>query len=133
MTYKEMKAKVEKDYKQAKENNKYVGLRLESKIRKIGEICECSKHNPNRDDDRDFPEFNSKKYNNLPGFDGTSAWDLEQDFEILFMGPYVDWDEEVFFEQEHCYLIAGNEIDNDPDRDYDEIIIKNAEVIKEIF
>jgi len=133
MTYKEMKEKVEKAHKEAKENFDYVGLRLEDKERKNGEICENSKHNPDRDDDRDFPEYGTKEYENLPEFDGTSSWDLEKDFEALFMGPYVDWEDEVFFEQKHCYIIAGNEVDNDTDRDFDEIIIKDAEVVAKIF
>ena len=136
MTYREMKEKVERIYNEAKEEFKFVGLRLENKEREVGDICGKSKHNPNRDDSRDFPEYGSQEYKKLPEFDGTSSWDCRKvvnNFDSMVKGQFVDWEDEVLFERNHAYIIAGNEVDNHIDRDYDEIIIKKAEVIAIIF
>ena len=136
MTYRKMKEKVEKIYNEAKEEFEFVGLRLENKERKAGEICENSKHNPDRDDDRDFPEYGSAEYEKLPEFDGTSSWDCRKvvnNFDEMMKGQFIDWEDELLFEQNHAYIIAGNELDNNPDRDFDEIIIKNAQVIEKVF
>ena len=135
MTFREMKKKIEKTIKENKKDFEYIGLRFENKEREIGGICENSKHNPDRDDDRDFPEHGSEEYNNLPEFNGASAWDLSKDVNIYVEPNYADWKDKIdgWFIGEHCYIIVGNNTDNDLDRDYDEIIIKNAKVVKQIF
>lgn len=51
----------------------FYGLRFENKDRNIGDICETSRHNPERDDERDFPEYGTRQYKKLPRLDGTSA------------------------------------------------------------
>ncbi|NCG67161.1 hypothetical protein GWJ21_04165 [Bacillus coagulans] len=101
----------------------FVGIRFEDKEREIGEICECSKHNLDREDEREFPEYGTPEYDELPELDGTSAWNLEtyRDFE----GPFVTW---------HCYIVGGNQIANQDDGlDDNEIVIKNAVVLEKIF
>ena len=136
MTNKEIKEKIEKAYNEYENEYEYIGLRFENKDREIGDICENSKHNPNRDDSRDFPEYGSEEYEKLPEFEGTSAWDLSiSDMHRTWFGEYMEEDEESHYPAEvsHAYIIAGNEIDNNPDRDFDEIIIKKAEVIAIIF
>ena len=133
MTFKEMKELIEKAIAE-NDDHKYLGLRFENKEREIGEICEKSRHNADRDDDRDFPEFNSDEYENLEQFNGTSAWDLSiNNIDRLFKGEWDEWDEEIYFEREHCYVIAGEKVDNHPDRDYDEIIIEDAKIVAKIF
>ena len=141
-TFKKMKQKIENAYNEYKEKYQYVGLRFEDKEREIGEICENSKHNPDREDPRDFPDFNSKEYENLPEFNGTSAWDLSISdmHRTWFDDSYMDDDEINYLKYEddpelsdNCYVIAGNETDNDIHRDYDEIIIKKAKVVEIIF
>jgi len=136
MTNKEMKQKIENAYKEYKDKYQYVGLRFEDKERDIGEICENSKHNPDREDPRDYPEYGTEEYGNLPEFGGTSAWDLSiNNMHRTWFGDYMEDDEKSYYPEEynHAYIIAGNEVDKDIDRDYDEIIIKNAKVVKIIF
>lgn len=55
----------------------YIGIRFEDKDREVGEICECSKHNLDREDEREFPVYGTPEYDELPELDGTSAWNLE--------------------------------------------------------
>ena len=136
MTNKEIKEKIEKAYNEYENEYEYIGLRFENKDREIGDICENSKHNPNRDDSRDFPEYDSEEYEKLPEFEGTSAWDLNlKDMHRTWFGEYMEDDEESYYPEEynHAYIIAGNEVDNHIDRDYDEVIIKDAEVVEIIF
>ncbi|MDE3837953.1 hypothetical protein C0966_00840 [Bacillus methanolicus] len=101
----------------------YLGIRFEDKEREIGEICEPSRHNLDREDEREFPEYGTEEYESLPLLDGTSAWNLEtyKDFE----GPFATW---------HCYIIGGNELTNKDDGlDDNEIVIKDAVVLEKIF
>jgi len=137
MTNKEIKELIENAYEELKDNHRYVGLRFEDKEREIGEICENSKHNPDREDPRDYPEYGTEEYENLPEFNGTSAWDLDISdmHRTWFDSNYMDDNEKSYYpdEYEHCYIIVGNAVNNHHDRDYDEIIIKNAEVKKIIW
>lgn len=101
----------------------YVGIRFENKERKIGEICECSRHNIDREDEREFPKYGTDEYFEMMELDGTSAWNLE---------TYDDF--EGYFITDHCYIIAGNKISNQDDGlDDNEIVIDNAKVLEKIF
>ena len=136
MTNKEIKERIEVAYNEYENEYEYIGLRFEEKDREIGEICGNSKHNPNRDDSREYPEYDTDEYEKLPEFEGTSAWDLNlKDMHRTWFGEYMEDDEKSYYPEEYnrAYIIAGNEVDNHIDRDYDEIIIKKAEVIAIIF
>lgn len=101
----------------------YIGIRFEDKLRQAGDICECSKHNIDREDERDFPEYGTPEYDEMFEFDGTSAWNLEtyDDFE----GPFMT---------DHCYIVAGRRITNrDDGLDDNEIVIEDAKVLEIIF
>lgn len=101
----------------------YLGIRFEDKEREIGEICECSRHNIDREDEREFPEYGTDEYWEMPELDGTSAWNLE---------TYDDF--EGVFNTYHCYIIGGNRITNQDDGlDDNEIVIENAVVLEKIF
>lgn len=101
----------------------YIGIRFEDKEREIGDICENSRHNTDREDEREFPEFGTEEYEELFELDGTSAWNLETYDD--FVGG---------FDTYHCYIVAGNRITNrDDGLDDNEIVIENAEVIEKIF
>mgnify|MGYP001461346458 CR=1 FL=1 len=101
----------------------YLGIRFEDKDREIGEICECSRHNIDREDEREFPEYGTPEYDEMFELDGTSAWNLE---------TYRDF--EGGFNREHCYIIGGNQIANQDDGlDDNEIVIVNAKVLEKIF
>lgn len=101
----------------------YIGIRFEDKDREIGEICECSKHNLDREDEREFPEFGTPEYDEMFELDGTSAWNLE---------TYDDFEGGFF--NNHCYIIGGNKLTNKDDGlDDNEIVIKKAVVLEKIF
>lgn len=113
----------EKELEKYQDKYYYIGIRFEDKEREVGEICECSRHNIDREDERDFPEYGTEEYEKMFELDGTSAWNLEtfDDFE----GPFNTW---------HCYIIAGNRITNKDDGlDDNEIVIENAVVLEKIF
>jgi hypothetical protein len=110
----------------------YIGVRFENKERQIGDICENSKHNPDRDDERDFPKFDSEEYAELPELIGTSAWDLRDIKYLINRENWIDsnanWD--YAREVSHCYIIAGNDLgNNNVTLDDCEICIVDAKVI----
>lgn len=111
----------------------YIGLRFENKEREIGEVCNNSKHNPNREDEREFPEYGTDEYFEMEELDGTSAWDMSQD--IYTVGHFENRKDDCrnHFITDHCYIIASNELGNHPEPDHNEILIKNAVVIAKIF
>lgn len=129
MTANEMKEMVTKIYEANSwdhDGDYYeVGIRFEDKEREVGEICENSKNNYNREDERDFPEYGTAEYDEMEEFDGTSAWDLRN---------YDDWGRPEDFMTKYCYIIAGDNLTNQDDGlDYNEIVIENAKVIAKIF
>ena len=112
----------------------YLALRFESKNRNVGDIItENSKHNADRSDERDFPEFGTPEYEELEELDGISAWvighlknmyryQLENDVESL------GW--------KHAYFIGSDEVgyaNDDILLDNGEILLKNAIVLGKIF
>lgn len=117
----------------------FFGIRFEKKERAVGDVCECSRHNPDRVDDRDFPSYSSNEYASLPELDGTSAWRVrcvDGDWRKSFCDIWVvGWQDKelTFFNDTHCYLIAGNDNVTHDDCDTNEIVIKNAVVIAILF
>ena len=111
----------------------YFGIRFEDKDREIGEICEASKHNPDREDYREFPEFGTSEYDDLEELDGTSCWDLEGDWLASFWSYNKTPEEKLAIMADHCYVIAGDDSPQFEDRDPNEILITDAVVIAKIF
>lgn len=100
-----------------------LGIRFEDKDREVGETCECSRHNVDREDEREFPEYGTPEYDNMFEFDGTSAWHLES-FDD-FKGPFYS---------DHCYIIGGQrDANKDDGLDVGEIVIENAVVLEKLF
>lgn len=99
-----------------------VGIRFENKLRKIGEICEPSKDNSSREDERDFPEYGTDEYKQLDEMAGTSSWDIDQweTFNLSFTGT-------TYFNCEHIYIIGGYDYVNGPDEG--EYLIKDAIIL----
>lgn len=122
---------------------KYIGIRYEDKERQINEVCENSKDNPDREDEREFPEFGSEEYEELPELAGTSAWtihnednqgitpdyDDEDDRESII--EELDWDNfDSIDYSKHVYIIGSNEESTDRDLcDPCEIVICDAKVL----
>ena len=120
---KNIKVACEKALEKFEDDYSFLGVRFEDKEREIGETCENSRHNTEREDEREFPEYGTEEYDEMVEFDGTSSWNLEtyDDFE----GP---------FDTYHCYIIAGSYLTNKDDGlDDNEIVIENAKVIAKIF
>lgn len=137
----EMYEKVKAIYEANEDKYYYIGLRFEDKDREIGDVCENSKHNPDRDDERDFPEFGSEEYDDLPELDGTSAWNMDPVANGRVYAPgfgrISDWHMEMpcerLFFADHCYVIAGEHRGYHEDPDENEILIQDAVVIAKIF
>jgi hypothetical protein len=120
-----------------------VGIRYEEKKRSVGEICEDSKDNPDRDDSRDFPAYESDEYNELPSMGGTSAWLIYHEERQLVTPDYNDEDdiEDILddliwdnlpdgeSDSEHIYIVGGKSGETREDYDVNEVVIKNAKVL----
>lgn len=128
MTYNQMIETVKAAYDLFADEYMYVGVRFESKMREIGEACESSMHNPDREDERDFPAYGTPEYDELEELNGTSAWDAEHYSMFAMKG-----DSEAAWMGEHCYIIAGDDIGTHPDPDANEILIRGAKVVKVIW
>lgn len=134
MTGLEMMEKVNKIYEDNKDQYDYIGLRYENKSREAGDICECSKNNIDRADERDFPVYGTDEYSETPSFNGTSAWDLRQKETRKVNQFYADRDCTGASGTDHCYIVVGNEISNmDDGLDYNEIVIVDAKVLAVIY
>jgi hypothetical protein len=140
MNIHEMYAKVREIYEANEEKYCYIGIRFENKDREIGEECEWSKDNPDREDERDFPEYGTPEYDELPTLDGTSAWDLSLLSDRFYPGFgetrwITDLDKECsrYFLTNHCYIIAGDKRGRHDCPDDGEILIRDAVVIAQIF
>lgn len=104
----------------------YYGIRFEDKARQVGDICECSKDNRDRTDERDFPEYGTPEYDEMPELEGSCAWDAASiDYAIR---PSRRGGNAVDAFCEHVYLIAGNRACEGGGDDY-EVCIEDAVVI----
>lgn len=143
MTYAEFKKLIEEKTKNLDTDEyEFFGLRFENKEYKIGDICLPSKHNPNREDERDFPEYGSEEYEELEELCGTSAWlicsyNSDVNMELLSQsfipGDYalgLEFKKELYGK---CYIIAGYNTKTHDDADCNEIVIKDAVVVDIIF
>ena len=100
------------------------GIRFEKKERVIGE--EITDNSKELVDDREFPEYGTPEYNELPEIDGISTYlvaDLENDT-IEDLNKLI---EDIKKTSEKVYLIAGD--DNGMGLDANEQIIGNGIVI----
>lgn len=136
MTYGEM-FQIAKDFYEEHEwdygEYSKMGIRFEDKQREIGEICECSKSNPDREDARDFPEFGTVEYDELEELGGTSAWDLSQNRIYDFDSRSANKSASSQFSTKHCYIIIGRYESHDIAEDEGEIIIQDAKVVMQLF
>ena len=122
-------------YETNKNEYEFIGLRFENKQRETNEICECSKNNPNREDERDFPQFGTEEYNNYATWNGTSAWDLSEKHTTKVNSWESNKETDCcYIDEAHCYIVAGNyNCNSDDGLDDYEIVIEDAKVIAVIF
>jgi len=110
------------------ENFWYTGIRFEEKVRQVGEIItDFSKHNVDREDIREFPEFGTEEYEEMKALEGVSAWHLD----------YFEFDADQKRYASHCYLLASDnaivDIDGDLELDENELVMQDAEIIAQLF
>lgn len=101
-----------------------VGVRFDNRELKEGFVFENSKHNPNREDERVFPIFDSEEYEELPELDGTSVWTFRAIKDLT--GDYG-------FAYDHCYLVTVDETGYHDDPDEGEELFKECTVLEVIF
>lgn len=99
-----------------------VGLRFESKLYEVGDELPCSKHNLDRDNEDDMPEWGTPEYEDMFELDGTSSHNPKYVYRYLTDG--------IPFYGEHCYIIKGDYTTNECDAlDDGESVIANAKVL----
>ena len=134
----EMYNQVKEIYKANEYEYRYIGLRFEDKERQLNEICSNSKHNEDREDEREFPSFGSDDYEEMYDLDGTSAWNIETDdfpgFGSNLKGTDLEKECNRHFLTQHCYIVASDRLgSSNVALDENEILIKDAKVIARIF
>lgn len=129
MTYDELKALVEQVEEEKDDGfgNIVVGVRFDDKLYQVGDVLPNTKDNPDREDDREFPEFGTDEYNELPELDGTSAWEINA---WWLKGENFNAGE---FFTDHAEIIYGEISDDDYAPDEGEILIADAKVAKILF
>jgi len=134
MTVNEMIEMARKVFLENEMDYSYIGLRFEDKEREIGETCENSRHNLDREDERDFPEHGTEEYEEMFEMDGTSAWFIDENKKLNYSKNELEMNVHSLHIVNHAYIIAGNEITNTDDAlDDGEIVIKDAVVLAKIF
>ena len=130
MTYTELKALVEQVEEEQDDvfGGIVVGIRFDDKLYKVGDLLPNTKDNPDREDDREFPEFGTAEYNDLPELDGTSAWDVN-----AWWLRDSDFSNANAFLTDHAEIIYGEVSDDDYAPDDGEILIADAKVAKILF
>ena len=129
MTYREFNEAVKSAIENTSvELGEVVGVRFDDVKREIGDICNNSRHNADREDERDFPEYGSDEYDDMDELDGTSAWKPT----INIKQTWKSLDDNLSVMYSHCYIVVGDK-ERHPDPDVDEILISNARVVAEIF
>lgn len=137
LTKKEMYELIEKRVKELEEDFFFVGIRFEDKERQVGDIItDVSRHNPDRDDERDFPEYGTEEYEEMEELDGVSAWEANQKHIYSYKKGEENEPARKGFLTKHCYLIASDDAVNPGDDvmlDEGEIVLENAEVMEVLF
>ena len=76
-----------------------VGIRFEEKQYNVGDVIADSKHNADKEDEREFPNFNSEEYAELPELPGVSTWNTTT----------VNTVEDALRWHSHCYIVVGDD------------------------
>lgn len=138
MTIQEMYDKAMKIYQANDENmdHQVVGIRFENKEREVGEEVESSKHNMDREDDRDFPDYDSEEYKEMYELDGSSSWGWSAWEDVLLRQGGAENKAQGSFNGSHAYLIAGDYSQEDHDEillDQGEEVVVNAVVLHKFY
>ena len=130
MNMTEMNAIIAAAYEELKEGYWFVGLRFEDVDRNVGDVCNNSRNNSDREDEREFPDFNTSEYDEMDEMNGSSAWNLN----CYHYDKNEIEDVTTYYRQAHCYIVASDRADESAENlDEGEIIITDAEVMVKVF
>lgn len=104
-----------------------IGIRFEDRDLNIGDEVGCSKHNADREDEREFPEYGTEEYEEMYELDGASSWG-EHAWEYELLGNrkrFADDPANKGVLAKHAYLIAGGL----SSEDHDELVLDEGEVV----
>lgn len=134
MTVAEMHEAMKRLNEELSDTYAYVGIRFENRDYAIGEECEWSRDNPEREDEREFPDFGTEEYDELPMLNGTCVYGLEG-YDYKSDSDALSKDASKYFIGDHAYIVAGNRQGNTDDYapDAGEIIIEDAIVAHKFF
>lgn len=115
-----------------------IGIRYEDRDLNIGDEVGCSKHNEDREDEREFPEYGTEEYEEMYELDGASSWgEHAWEYELLGNGKrYADEPANKRVQTKHAYLIAGGQSSENHDElvlDEGEVVVTDATVIYKFF
>ena len=105
------------------------GIRFDDRLLKVGDKLDNSRHNADREDAREFPEYGTSEYEEMEELDGTCAYNCYHIANLC--DDMNDLKGKVLFD--HCYVIAGNDWGSNDELDEGEVVIKNAKVLATIF
>ncbi|MGG1639839.1 hypothetical protein ACIFQM_00810 [Paenibacillus sp. NRS-1782] len=131
----QMYEKVKAIFEANEDKYTFVGLRFEDRDLEVGVECDWSKSNHDREDEREFPDFDSEEYEEMESMGGTSAWNMASPaIYKIDRGTDLEKPCDQHFSTWHCYVIAGNRKSHkDMPLDDNEIVIADAVVIAKIF
>lgn len=118
------------------EDHDVIGIRWEEKERIEGEEVGCSKHNLDRDNEDDMPEYGSEEYEEMFELDGASTLEIDHlldDLKSAYKNkPNASMSN--YYSGTHCYVVGGDYTSNESDAiDYGELVIVNAEVAQILY
>lgn len=116
--------------------DEYIGIRWEEKKRNVGEELDNSRHNLERLNEDDMPEYGTPEYEELFELDGASSLgtytlieDLKRDYSRRPDSPM-----KAFYMGTHCYVIIGDDYVNESDGlDEGEVVVRNAKVMEVLY
>lgn len=108
-----------------------IAIRFDNRDLEVWTELDNSRHNSDREDERDFPEYGTEEYDDMEELDGTSAWTIDDGSGIYKPSRGLDSEVSSFFD--HTYIIIGDGVGIHDDTDHEEILIRNAKVYAKLF
>jgi|SRR5690625_391085 len=139
MLVKEMFEIIKEEIEELLDEGYLVGVRFEEKERKEGDvITDVSRHDLYREEEREYPEYGSDDYFELPELDGVSAFEAEFFEEFVTPGfnqsEFLNDDARNAFLASRAYIIYSYEDSNKDDAlDHGEIVLVEPTVHKVLF
>ena len=123
---------LEKDLETHYADYSYYGLRFDSRDLDVDDVLEPSKSNIDREDNREFPEYGTPEYDDLPELSGTCAYmiyDGDRESRYTFLDnvlSFVDDDDD----ERKWYILGSKDAAEDEAEDEDEIVMIDPIVLE---